>query len=84
MGKKVNVNVLVDDFRHWLDKYMQGWDDEGIYECTTDYSSIIDNNRVLNKFLDEYPQYDMDILNDNRDELGKAVMRIAWCNSINW
>lgn len=84
MEKKVNVNVLVDDFRHWLNGYMQeDWTYEDIRDCTTDYESVMNDDRELCKFLEAYPKYDMDIIDDNRDKLNEAVLRVAEFNYTN-
>lgn len=63
---------------------MQSWSDNEIHECANNCSPVMDDDRELCKFLDEYPQYDMDILDDNRDELEVAVMKIAISNDKGW
>lgn len=75
--KSVYLKDLINDFEYWLDNYMQSWSDSEIHECTNDCSPVMNDDRELCKFLDEYPQYDMDILDDNRDELEVAIMRVA-------
>lgn len=84
MEKKVNTEVLVKDFENWLDKYMQSWPDNEIHECADNCSFVMDDDRELCKFLDEYPQYNIDIIDNNRDELEVAVMRIAMSNDKEW
>lgn len=74
---KVNIKTFLIDFRHWVDKEMKNWDPWDRYECVEDSSQIIDDDSELCRFLAEYPQYNMDLLYANLDDLDEIVKSVA-------
>ena len=72
-----SIEVFLNDFAAWVDKEIEEWEPEERYECIEDGGPIVDDDRELARFLAEYPQYNMDLLYDNLDDLNEIVKSIA-------
>lgn len=72
-----SIEVFLNDFAAWVNKEMEEWEPEERYECIEDGGPIVDDDRELARFLSKYPQYNMDLLYANLDDLNEIVKSIA-------